>query len=119
MRRSPIITAIARRSRPRSAQGTSSSRRSGRDNRPSSRRRGNGMPRTIRFHLDENCSRAIAEGLRREGIDVTMTPEVGLLGASDEDQLAYGLSEGRILFTHDRDLLRLHAAGTSHSGIAY
>jgi predicted nuclease of predicted toxin-antitoxin system len=77
------------------------------------------MPRTIRFHLDENCSRAIAQGLRRQGIDVTMTPEVGLLGTSDEDQLASGLSEGRILFTHDRDLLRLHAAGTPHSGIAY
>ena len=42
------------------------------------------MPRTIRFHLDENCSHAIAAGLRRRGIDVTTTPEVGLLGAIDE-----------------------------------
>jgi hypothetical protein len=35
------------------------------------------MPRTIRFHLDENCDRAIAERLRRRGIDVTTTPEEG------------------------------------------
>lgn len=40
------------------------------------------MPRTIRFHLDENCSHAIAAGLRRRGIDVTTTPEAGLLNAS-------------------------------------
>jgi hypothetical protein len=43
------------------------------------------MPRTIRFHLDENCSHAIAAGLRRRGIDVTTTPEAGLLGAGDAD----------------------------------
>ena len=41
------------------------------------------MPRTIRFHLDENCPHAIAEGLRRRGIDVTTTPEVDLISASD------------------------------------
>ncbi len=29
------------------------------------------MPRTIRFHLDENSDPAIAAGLRRYGIDVT------------------------------------------------
>ncbi len=62
------------------------------------------MPRTIRIHLDENCSLAIAEGLRRRGIDVTTTPEVGLLGASDEDQLAYCLAEDRVIFSYDDDL---------------
>jgi hypothetical protein len=29
------------------------------------------MLQTIRFHLDENCAKAIATGLRRHGIDVT------------------------------------------------
>jgi hypothetical protein len=38
------------------------------------------MPRTTRFHLDENCSKAIAGGLSRRGIDVTTTPDVGLKG---------------------------------------
>src|SRR4051812_3701808 len=77
------------------------------------------MARTIRFHLDENNHRAIAEGLRRRGINVTTTPEAGLLGATDEQQAAHSLAEGRVLFTQDRDFLRLHAAGVPHAGIAY
>ncbi len=77
------------------------------------------MPRTIRFHLDENSTGAIAEGLRRVGIDVTTTPEARLLGAIDADQLSHALREGRVLLTHDRDLLRLHAAGVPHAGIAF
>jgi uncharacterized protein (DUF433 family) len=44
--------------------------------------------RTIRFHLDENGSHAIAAGMRRRGINVSTTPEVGLLGAIVEDKLA-------------------------------
>lgn len=77
------------------------------------------MPRTIRFHLDENCHRAVAEGLSRRGIEVTTTPEAGLMGATDEQQVAYGLAQGRVIFTQDRDFLRLHAAGVLHAGIAY
>lgn len=77
------------------------------------------MPRTIRFHLDENCHRAIAEGLRRRGIDVTSTPEAGLRTATDEQQLAHCLAQARVLFSQDRDFLRLHAAGTPHPGIVY
>ncbi len=77
------------------------------------------MPRTIPFHLDENCHRAIADGLRRRGVDVTTTPEAGLLSATDEQQVAHCLAQGRVLFTQDRDFLRLHAAGVAHAGIAY
>ena len=77
------------------------------------------MPRTIRFHLDENCTKAIAVGLRRHGIEVTTTPEAGLLGAIDEEHAAYSLSQGRAIFTQDRDFLRIHAAGVPHAGIAY
>jgi predicted nuclease of predicted toxin-antitoxin system len=76
------------------------------------------MPRTIPFPLDENCTRAIAKGLRRHGIDVTRTPEAGLLGATDEEQAAYALPLGRVIFTQDRDFLRIHAAGTPHAGLA-
>lgn len=54
------------------------------------------MARTIRFHLDENCHRAIADGLRRRGIDVTTTPEVGLLNAGDDAQIAFAQSQGRV-----------------------
>jgi len=77
------------------------------------------MPRTIQFHLHENCSHAIAEGLRRRGVDVTTTPEVRLLGVIDEDQLAYGFAEGRVIFSYDEDMLRLAASGVEHAGIVF
>src|SRR5512135_1271823 len=77
------------------------------------------MPRTIRFHLDENCSAAIAQGLRRRGIDTSTTPEADLLTASDEQQTAYARAEGRVIFTSDKDFLRINAAGIPHAGIVY
>lgn len=77
------------------------------------------MPRSIRFHLDENCPRAVADGLRRRGIDVTTTPDAGLMRATDEQQLDYGRAQERVLFTQDRDFLRLQTEGVSHVGIAY
>ena len=56
------------------------------------------MPRTIRFHLDENVSNAIADSLRRRGIDVTSTPEEGLISASDEEQWSIGeIANGLVL----------------------
>jgi predicted nuclease of predicted toxin-antitoxin system len=77
------------------------------------------MPRTIRFHLDEHVHPAIADGLRRRGADVTTTAEAGLRSATDEEHAAFGLVQGRVVFTQDEDFLRLHAAGTPHAGIAY
>jgi len=77
------------------------------------------MARTIRFHLDENCAAAIAAGLRRRGIDVTTTPEAGLLGATDPEQVAYALPLSRVIFTQDGDFLGIHASGLPHPGIAY
>jgi predicted nuclease of predicted toxin-antitoxin system len=77
------------------------------------------MPRTIRFHLDENVPRAVAVGLRRLGIDVTTTPDAGLVGAPDADQIAYGLAQGRVIFTQDDDFLVWAAAGDPHAGIVY
>ena len=77
------------------------------------------MGRTIRFHLDECCDPAIADGLRRRNIDVTTTQEAGLIGAEDEHQAAYGLAENRVVFTHDADFLRLQSAGITHAGIVY
>jgi predicted nuclease of predicted toxin-antitoxin system len=61
------------------------------------------MSRTLRFHLDENCPNAIADGLRRRGIDVTTTPGASLISASDEEQTAYALAAGRVIFTMDKD----------------
>lgn len=74
------------------------------------------MPQTIKFHLDENVNPAIAKGLRIRGINVTTTPEVGLIEANDEEQVKFAKTEGRIVFTHDDDLLRMKI---DHAGIVY
>lgn len=50
---------------------------------------------------------------------MTTTADAGLLGAQDVDQIAYGLGQGRVIFTEDDDLLVLAAAGTAHSGLVY
>jgi len=73
----------------------------------------------MRFHLDENVDPAIAQGLRRRGIDVTTTAEAGLVSASDEEQLSTARSQQRVLITHDADFLRLHDRGVPHAGIVY
>jgi hypothetical protein len=77
------------------------------------------MGKTIRFHLDEHASKALANALRQCGIDVTRTPEVGLLHATDAEQLAYASANARTIVTHDPDFLTLNALGVEHAGIAY
>lgn len=77
------------------------------------------MTDRIRFHLDENVDPAIAEGLRRRGVDVTTTQQVGLMRASDEKQLEFALAEGRTIVTHDEDFLTFAKEGVAHAGIAY
>ena|SRR5215471_1420772 len=77
------------------------------------------MPQQIRFHLDENVEHAIAYGLRQHGIEVTVTSEVGLLHAPDDEQLAFARDTGRVIVTHDEDFLILHSRGIPHAGIAY
>lgn len=52
-------------------------------------------------------------------MDVTTTPEAGLLRAKDEQQLEYSTSAGRVLVTHDEDFLKIAATGAHHAGIAY
>jgi hypothetical protein len=54
------------------------------------------MARTIRFHLDEHVSNAVAEGLRRRGMNVTTTADAGLLGADDSQHIAFALAQDRV-----------------------
>jgi predicted nuclease of predicted toxin-antitoxin system len=77
------------------------------------------MVRTIRYHLDEHVAPAIADGLRRRGMDVTTSTDAGLLGAEDSAHLAFGRDHGRVIFTNDSDFLRLHDDGVEHCGIVY
>lgn len=74
---------------------------------------------SIRFHLDESMPNAVADGLRRRGVDVTTSSDAGLLSAGDEDQLDFGRREGRVVITRDQDFLRLNAQGLNHAGIIY
>jgi uncharacterized protein with PIN domain len=77
------------------------------------------VPAEIRFHLDECVTVAVAEGLRRRGIDVTTSGEVALISSDDLDQLAFAAREERVLITQDSDFLRLAREGRPHCGIAY
>lgn len=58
-------------------------------------------------------------GLHQRGVDAVAVSEVGMLGASDAEHLAYALRTQRVLFTQDADFLRLAAAGVPHAGIVY
>ena len=77
------------------------------------------MARDVRYYTDEHSANAIADALRRRDVDVLTTYEAGMLGASDEEQLAFATKEDRVLFTQVDDFLRLHAARKEHAGIAY
>ena len=73
----------------------------------------------IRYHLDEHVDRAVSEGLRQRGVDVTTTVGAGLAGASDEDQLAFAAANERVFVTRDRHFLVLDSQGVAHAGIAF
>lgn len=71
----------------------------------------------MRFHLDENMAPAVANALRRRGIDVTTTADAELRGVEDEVQLAFATSQQRVVITSDPDFLVLAASGQQHTGI--
>jgi predicted nuclease of predicted toxin-antitoxin system len=74
---------------------------------------------SVRFHLDEHQSGALAQALRRFGIDAETTPEAGLVGASDEAHLLHAQVRGRVVVTDDSDYKTLHVRIPAHSGIVY
>lgn len=47
------------------------------------------------------------------------TKEAGMLGADDEEHIAFAMKERRVIFTQDEDFLKLHSKGVKHSGIVY
>ena len=71
----------------------------------------------LRFYTDENVSRAVIRGLRRLGADVLSTPEVDMLGKTDDRHLELANRLGRVFITHDQDFLRLNSDGFPHAGI--
>ncbi len=77
------------------------------------------MSNRIQFHLDENVDPDVALALRRHGIDVTTSRDMGLLGQADEVQLAFACEQGRVIVTHDTDFLILASQSTVHWGVAF
>ena len=77
------------------------------------------MSEQIRFHLDEHIDSNIARGLRRYGIDVTTTVDVGLRTKSDESHLAFIREEQRVILTHDDDFLIMASDTSDYPGIVY
>lgn len=58
--------------------------------------------------LDEDVRLGLAEILRERGYDVVHVLEEGQAGRSDDDQLAYAVTQGRTILTHNiRDYLLL------------
>ncbi len=56
----------------------------------------------IRLYLDEDVNVLVADLLKARGFDVLTVRDAGQLQASDEEQLAYAVSQGRTLVTHNR-----------------
>lgn len=73
------------------------------------------MTERLKFHLDEHISPAVADGLRRRGIDVTTTQGADLLHASDDNHLEFARVQGRVLVTRDDDFL----SAPAHAGVVY
>jgi hypothetical protein len=77
-----------------------------------------------KFYLNENLSPRLATQLRTHGIDVVTSHEAGMLAASDNDQLAFAVSEQRAIVTFNiHDFAVLHAEyivnGQAHWGMLF
>ncbi|HKQ77253.1 MAG TPA: DUF5615 family PIN-like protein [Blastocatellia bacterium] len=58
----------------------------------------------IKFYFDEHVPQAVADGLRRRGVDVLIVHAAGRRGLSDDEQLAFASQQGRVLVTMDSDV---------------
>ena len=62
----------------------------------------------MKYYLDEDLSPKIAEILRKNHLDAVSAHEVGMLQASDIEQLDRASSDGRCIVTRNRnDFIRL------------
>jgi len=77
----------------------------------------------IRIYTNESVNIAIADGLKRRGVDAFSVRDAGKLGLTDEEQLIFANEEKASIFTHDTDFLGIAAKwindGRTHHGIIY
>ena len=76
----------------------------------------------MKFYLDEDLTPLVAVTARKRGVDAVSAHEVGQIGLSDAEQLAFATTQGRCLVSANaRDFRRLgHQAiahGRPHAGI--
>jgi hypothetical protein len=78
---------------------------------------------TILLYCDEDSQdHALVFALRNRGIDVVTPVEADMLGETDDQQLEYAATQGRVIYSFNvSDFCRLHsewlAEGRSHAGI--
>lgn len=72
----------------------------------------------MKFIADENVARLVIRHLRDIGHDVVSIIEAGLVSTDDDDIIAMGSRERRIIITHDKDFGHvLRYPLKKHSGV--
>jgi hypothetical protein len=77
----------------------------------------------VRLYFDaDSMQRGVLAGLRARGVDAATALEAGMTDRSDEEQLEFARSQGRVLFSFNAShFYRLHAQllspGKSHAGV--
>lgn len=76
----------------------------------------------IELYLDEDVDVLVAELLRARGYVARTTREEGMLGSTDEQQLAHAIAHGLTVLTHNRAdfealAQRFFERGDHHAGI--
>lgn len=62
---------------------------------------------SVPLYFDHNVSAAVADGLRRRGVDVLTAYEDGYVQQPDERVLQRATDLGRVLYSQDRDYLAI------------
>ena len=74
----------------------------------------------MRIYADENIERSIIEGLRRRGVEVISSVELGCSGKPDEFHIKKASELKSIILTHDIDFLRRASNHeVNHNGIIF
>lgn len=78
---------------------------------------------SLTLYMDVHVHQAITKGLRLHGVDVLTSQEDGTRQLPDSNLLDRATMLGRVLFTHDDDLLREAAqrqqSGETFAGVIY